>query len=87
MFNCLTCARNYHVLPYAVTGFTIFGRLTNRNGVTKPACSRLRIAVCSLATRELERAPRDTRSPTELLFLSLPPEQSIGRIGFSPTDI
>ncbi|MFA6816750.1 MAG: hypothetical protein WCS73_10710, partial [Lentisphaeria bacterium] len=60
----MTCvARSYHVLSYAVTGFTHYGKLTSRISVTKPVCSRLRIAVCSLATWELERVPRDTRSP------------------------
>ena len=31
--------------------------------------------------------PHDLYTPTELLFLSLPPEQLIWWVGFAPTDI
>ena len=69
-------------LVYAVTGFTIFGRLTSRICVTKPVCSRSRITVCLLATRELELKPHDLCPPTELSLLSLPTEQSIDGLEF-----
>ena len=55
--------------------------------LTKLVCSRLRITVCLLATRELMHRPRDLYTPTELLFLWLPPEQLIWWVGISPTDI
>ena len=55
-------------LYYAITDFTRLGRLISRIGVTKPACSRLRITVCPLATRELEYKPRDLYPPVELVY-------------------
>ena len=51
---------------YVIPDFTRSGRLISRISVTKPACSRLRITVCLLATRELEHKPRDLYPPAEL---------------------
>ncbi len=50
----------------AVTDFATSGRLISRISVTKPVCSRLRIAACLLAYRELEYKPRDSYPPTKI---------------------
>lgn len=50
---------------HTISDFTQSGRFISRNSLTKPVCSRLRITVCLLATRELEHKPHDLCPPTK----------------------
>ena len=83
IFFSSVCSREFSFSSVlAVTDFVISERLISRISVTKLACSRLRITVCLLATRELEHEPHDPCPPTKLPFHSLPPERSIDGLDF-----